>query len=412
MRPGDATTARFRRNLLNWYRASKRDLPWRRTRDPYRIWLSEIMLQQTRVAAAIGYYERFLERFPTIEALAAARLDDVLRLWAGLGYYSRARNLHRAAQEIVARHGGEFPRTWDAAIALPGIGKYTAAAILSIAYGAPHAVLDGNVARVLARLDAVRGDLRAPRRWNALAARAQQLLQPRAPRGSADADAPGDWNQAMMELGATICLPRAPRCEVCPVRMFCRARSLGLANSLPAARVKRAPESVTLAAAVLLDPRGRTLLLRPAAAEAALFSRMWQFPAIELTSVAARRVAFTGGVFSSTASSAMKMGTSESERAKENSALRAALAKYLRVSLGIAGIKTVRLERADDSRHTVTFRRIRLATFLARVARLPRLPNARAPLLRDVAHLAVSSATKKIATAAVRAVSAARPAKA
>ncbi|MGB6432018.1 MAG: A/G-specific adenine glycosylase, partial [Candidatus Acidiferrales bacterium] len=256
--------ARFRRNLLAWYHASKRDLPWRRTHDPYRIWLSEIMLQQTRVAAVIGYYERFLDRFPTIESLAAARAEEVLRLWAGLGYYSRARNLLRAAQQIIAQHGGEFPRAWDAAIALPGIGTYTAAAILSIAYGEPHAVLDGNVARVLARVDAVRGDLRAPRRWNALTVRAQQI---------ADPFASGDWNQAMMELGATICLPRAPLCEICPVREFCRARALGLTNSIPAARRKRAPESVTLAAAVLLDHRGRTLLVRPGAAEAALFSR-------------------------------------------------------------------------------------------------------------------------------------------
>jgi A/G-specific adenine glycosylase len=374
-----ATTNRFRSALLTWYRASKRDLPWRRTNDPYRIWLSEIMLQQTRVAAAIGYYERFLARFPTIESLAAARIDEVMRLWAGLGYYSRARNLHRAAQEIVLRHAAKFPRTWNEAIALPGIGDYTAAAILSIAFAAPHAVLDGNVARVLARLDAIRGDLRAPRRWKALAARAEQI---------ADPASPGDWNQAMMELGATICLPKFPRCEECPVRRFCRAYALGLANSLPAARRKRAPENVTLAAAVLLDPRGRTLLVRPAVAEAVLFSRMWQFPAIvgaELVSPRFRNLQ------------------------DENSSLRTSLAKYLRLSLGICGIKPAHLEPADDSRHTVTFRRIRLATFLARVARLPRVPNARTPRLKDVAHLAASSATKKIAAAALRAVSARVP---
>jgi A/G-specific adenine glycosylase len=376
-----ATTNHFRRALLAWYRASKRDLPWRRTNDPYRIWLSEIMLQQTRVAAAIGYYERFLTRFPTIESLAAARVEEVLRLWAGLGYYSRARNLHSAAQEIVARHAGKFPSIWDEAIALPGVGSYTAAAILSIAFAAPHAVLDGNVARVLARLDAIRGDVRAPRRWKALAARAQQL---------ADPASPGDWNQAMMELGATICLPKSPRCEECPVRRCCRAYALGLANSLPAARHKRAPESVTLAAAVLLDPRGRTLLVRPAAAEAALFSRMWQFPAVAGAELASAR-----------------FGNLQDE----NFALRTSLAKHLRLSLGIRGIKPAYLEPADDSRHTVTFRRIRLATFLARVAHLPRVPNARTPRLKDVAHLAASSATKKIAAAALRALSSAPPKK-
>jgi A/G-specific adenine glycosylase len=149
--------AAFRKQLLGWFRQYQRDLPWRRTKDPYRVWLSEIMLQQTRVAAVIPYYERFLERFPNVHALATAPQEEVLRLWSGLGYYSRARNLQRAAQEIVARHGGVFPRTEKEALALPGIGSYTAAAILSIAYGAKHAVLDGNVARVLARIFAVRG---------------------------------------------------------------------------------------------------------------------------------------------------------------------------------------------------------------------------------------------------------------
>jgi A/G-specific adenine glycosylase len=369
------TTNRFRRALLVWYRASKRDLPWRRTDDPYRIWLSEIMLQQTRVAAAIGYYQRFLERFPTIESLAAARLEEVLRSWAGLGYYTRARNLHRAAQEIIARYAAKFPRAWEEVIALPGIGAYTAAAILSIAYGAPHAVLDGNVARVIARLDAIRGDLRAPRRWNALTARAQQL---------ADPAAPADWNQSMMELGATICLPKSPRCEICPVRRFCRAYALGLTGSIPAARRKRAPENVTLAVAVLLDPRGRTLLVRPTADEAALFSRMWQFPSVVGAESASAR---------------------SRDIAKDDSALRTSLAKHVRLSLGISGIKPAHLEPADDSRHTVTFRRIRLATFIARVAHLPRVPNARTPRLKQVAHLAASSATKKIAAAALRAFS-------
>src|SRR5579864_6179449 len=169
----------FRKQLLGWFRQYQRDLPWRRTRDPYRIWLSEIMLQQTRVAAVIPYYERFLERFPNIEALAAAPQEEVLRLWSGLGYYSRARNLHRAAQVIVAKHGGLFPRGEKDALELPGIGGYTAVAILSIAYGAKHAVLDGNVARVLARLFAVQGDLRDAKRWQSLQESANALLDPK-----------------------------------------------------------------------------------------------------------------------------------------------------------------------------------------------------------------------------------------
>src|ERR1700726_3117349 len=167
---------RFREQLLGWFRQFKRDLPWRRTKDPYRIWLSEIMLQQTRVAAVVPYFESFLARFPDMRALARARAEAVLSHWAGLGYYSRARNLLRAAQEIDARHDGRFPREYDAALALPGIGRYTAAAVLSIAYDKPLAVLDGNVARVLARLGAVRGDLRAPALWGKLEATAQSLL--------------------------------------------------------------------------------------------------------------------------------------------------------------------------------------------------------------------------------------------
>jgi len=345
-----AALAPFRRKLLAWYRCEKRDLPWRRTRDPYRIWLAEIMLQQTRVAAVIPYYDRFLDRFPTVEALAHAPIEDVLQLWSGLGYYSRARNLHRAAQEIVSRHGGEFPRDAAAALALPGIGRYTAAAILSIAYGEPCGVLDGNVARVLARLDAIRGDLRAPGRWRALEARAQELLAPREA---------GDWNQAMMELGATICLPKGPRCGVCPARSWCRANELGIADELPMVRRKPKPVRVTLAAAVFVDPRGRTLLLKSQAAEAALFSRLWQFPAVESS------------------------GDS-----------RAALRAHLRSEYGLRGADC---EPAGDSRHSVTFRQIRLAAFLVRVKRLPRVAGAKTPKLAELAGLAISNATRKIA---------------
>jgi len=192
--------AAFRKQLLAWFRQFQRDLPWRRTRDPYCVWLSEIMLQQTRVAAVIPYYEHFLERFPNLHALAAAPEEEVLRLWSGLGYYSRARNLQKAAQQIVAEHGGEFPARLEDVLALPGIGNYTARAILSIAFEKKHAVLDGNVARVLARLGAIRGDLRASQQWQKLQKSADAYL---------DGKSPGDWNQAMMELGATLCAPRS-----------------------------------------------------------------------------------------------------------------------------------------------------------------------------------------------------------
>src|SRR5207302_5066521 len=197
--PNGRDLAAFRKQLLGWVRQFQRDLPWRRTTDPYRIWLSEIMLQQTRVAAVIPHYVRFLERFPDVHALAAAPEEEVLRLWSGLGYYSRARNLQKAARKIVAEHRGEFPARLEDVLALPGIGNYTAAAILSIAFDKKHAVLDGNVARVLARLGAVRGDLRARGRWQELQECADAYLDPKSP---------GEWNQAMMELGATLCAPK------------------------------------------------------------------------------------------------------------------------------------------------------------------------------------------------------------
>src|SRR5215831_786368 len=220
----------FRKNLLEWFGQFQRDLPWRHTSDPYRIWLSEIMLQQTRVVAVIPYYERFLERLPTVESLAEAPQDEVLRLWSGLGYYSRARNLQKAAQQIVAKHGGIFPRDVESVLALPGIGAYTAAAILSIAHQQSRAVLDGNVARVLARLGAIRGDLRANGSWLELQKTADHLL---------DQQSPGDWNQAVMELGATLCTPRSPQCLLCPVGEFCEARKEGLAGIIPEKRTKR-----------------------------------------------------------------------------------------------------------------------------------------------------------------------------
>jgi A/G-specific adenine glycosylase len=357
----------FRRSLLGWYRRHRRDLPWRRTKDSYRIWISEVMLQQTRVAAVLPYYHQFLERFPNLPSLASAPVEHLLKFWAGLGYYSRARNLHRAAKEMVARHGGRFPRTLEAALALPGVGRYTAAAVLSIAHGERLAVLDGNVARVLARLGAVRGDLRAPRRWRRLEAEAQRMLAARAP---------GEWNQAMMELGATVCTPRAPRCVECPVQRHCRAQALGIAKTLPEKPKKRQTVSVHIAAAVLLDPAGRTLLLRSAHGKIAeLFSRMWRFPAIE----------------------------TQSDVQEETALL---LFRHLKQALGMAQAE---IEALSAARHTVTYHRITLLPFLARVEHLPSALSAYAgsactellrPLLSEIEMLPASSATRKIARAA------------
>ena len=203
---GGKELKRFRAALLRWYDQHRRDLPWRETSDPYRIWLSEIMLQQPRVVAVLDHYRIFLERFPTLQGLAAASEDAVLAAWSGLGYYRRARMLHRCAQEIVERHGGRFPHNSEALLALPGIGRYTSSAVASIAFAEPVAVVDGNVERVLQRLLGI--DLTMLETW----AHAEALL---------DRSRPGDFNQAMMELGATVCLPREPRCRMCPVRKAC-----------------------------------------------------------------------------------------------------------------------------------------------------------------------------------------------
>jgi A/G-specific adenine glycosylase len=248
--------ARFRRALLAWYDTNSRDLPWRRTRDPYAIWLSEIMLQQTRVNAVLDHYKLFLERFPNIGALAAAAEDDVLAAWSGLGYYRRARMLHQCAREIVAHHDSRFPRTAEALRELPGIGRYTAAAVASIAFGEPVAVVDGNVERVLRRLGG--RDLNTQQGWQ----RAQGLLAP---------SQPGDFNQAMMELGATVCVPREPCCRICPVRRWCVTRG-EVPQAQPAARQQK--KEVWCA----LDRRNGHVRLVRRPKTASLMAGMWELP--------------------------------------------------------------------------------------------------------------------------------------
>jgi A/G-specific adenine glycosylase len=306
----------------------------------------------------LPYYARFLRRFPTIETLAKAREHDVLPYWAGLGYYSRARNLHRTAKEIVANHAGEFPREQETALALPGIGTYTAAAVLSISYDVPLAVIDGNVSRVLARLDAVRGDIRAPKTWARLASDAQKLL---------DIEAAGDWNQALMELGEVICTPRSPDCTVCPLSKFCRTRALGLSDSIPAPRRQRATVCVKIAAAVLLDRKRRTLLLRdPGAHDRVLFSGMWQFPAVEV-------------------------------KRDPISELKAYLAQTL-------GVSTDGFRQLPNLKHAVTFRNVTLVPFLVPLDGLPAGKDSRLIVLDKISTLPISSATLKIAKSALRSI--------
>jgi A/G-specific adenine glycosylase len=263
--PTSAFATSFRRRLLSFYDSSRRELPWRTSADPYRVLVSEFMLQQTRVETVIPYYERWLQRFPHVEALANASIDDVLKQWEGLGYYSRARNLHRAAQLVRERHRSCIPASYHELKKLPGIGEYTASAVASIAFRQPYAAVDGNVRRVLSRVfDLEAGPLQ-------LQSYANRLL---------DQKRPGDFNQAMMELGATLCTPRSPACTTCPVRRLCRAHRNQTVHLRPAAKVRKElpVERVNTLVAVHNDevlvaqrpPRG-------------LLAGLWEFPAIDAT---------------------------------------------------------------------------------------------------------------------------------
>ena len=256
---------RARGALLAWFDTHKRDLPWRRTRDPYAIWVSEIMLQQTRVAAVLEHYRRWMERFPSVAALAEASEPEVLAAWSGLGYYRRARMLHRAAQAVVAEHGGQLPRTAAELRELPGIGEYTSAAIASIAFGEPIAVVDGNVERVVMRL----GGLSKSMREGALAVRLARRIRMGAQK-LVDPERAGDSNQAMMELGATICLPKAPLCLSCPVQPWCRTR-----GEHPVAP-RKAP--IARAITYALVERPGEVLLRQRAGDLSLMAGMWELP--------------------------------------------------------------------------------------------------------------------------------------
>ena len=358
----DRALASFRNSLLGWFRQFQRDLPWRKTRDPYRIWLSEIMLQQTRVAAVVPYYEKFLARFPDVNSLAAAPEEEVLKLWSGLGYYSRARNLQKAARQIVAEFDGRFPKKREQILSLAGIGEYTASAIASIAFGEKCAVLDGNVLRLLSRLGAFRSDLRESKKWLALQKEAGRLL---------DRKAPGDWNQAMMELGATVCTPRAPRCLLCPVAAHCEGRKMGIAEDLPEKRKKRGAVHVALASFVLLNLHDETLLLSPPAQKnkedladhvPTLVANLWHFPTVSAN----------GDLLGASSRAWKEFFASEAPQSSE----------FLQL---------------PPVRHSVTYRRVTVHPFLVRVDRLPKARDTKTIALRNVTELAISNLTRKIA---------------
>lgn len=242
----------FTQTILSWYDQGHRDLPWRRTQDPYRIWISEIMLQQTRAETVVSYYERFLARYPTVQDLASAPEEELLKAWEGLGYYSRARSLQKAAKEIVARYGGQLPADLEKLRALPGIGDYTAGAIASIAFGIPAAAVDGNVERVLCRWDAITDEVGTPTVRRQIAARAQALVPP---------DRPGAFANAMMEMGATMCTPKNPKCLLCPVREGCMGFAQGIAQELPR-KAKKKAQRVENRAVLLVFCDNRVLIVK------------------------------------------------------------------------------------------------------------------------------------------------------
>ena len=303
------TIARFRRLLLGWYRRHRRALPWRSDPSPYRVWVSEVMLQQTQVRAVIPCFERFTGRFPDLAALAAAPLDDVLEAWAGLGYYSRARNLHRAANAVMARHAGVVPEKLEDLLDLPGIGRYTAGAIRSIAFNLPEPAVDGNVKRVVARLRGVEGAV--PDRF--FREQATAWTDPRHP---------SDFNQAVMELGALVCVPATPRCDQCPVTTLCDARREGIQNSIPRPGRAASSERVRLAV-LLLVSAGRVLIVRQ---PLPFVPGVWGLPSVALDE------------------------GEDPERAAS---------RYAEATLGAA----IRLAAAGTVRHAITYRSIKAYLF-------------------------------------------------
>ncbi len=257
---------KFRRALCSWYAQNHRSLPWRLTRDPYRIWVSEVMLQQTQVNTVIPYYLRFVERFPTIETLARSDLQTVLKAWEGLGYYARARNLHRAAKEIVAQRAGQIPSSFADFRALPGVGDYVAAAVMSISFNRPHAAVDGNVRRVLSRIFRIDVPANDPRGQNVFREKAQEILDP---------SDPGTFNQAMMELGALVCTPGDPQCAECPVVSFCGAHRSGTVSAYPR-RARRRSVPVQRVAVGVIHKGDRILITRRHSE--GLLGGLWEFP--------------------------------------------------------------------------------------------------------------------------------------
>ncbi len=311
--------AELAKKLLAWFDENRRDLPWRKTKDPYAIWLSEVMLQQTRVKTVLDYYPRFLRKYPTVEKLARADVSDVLGSWSGLGYYRRARALHAGAREVVERYGGKLPADAARLREISGIGPYTAGAISSIAFGAKEPLVDGNVARVLARIFAETIDVRSPAGTKRMWALASELVP--------DED-PGRFNESLMELGATVCVPGEPRCGDCPVRDLCDGHARGLAAELPVLKKKKPPREIDMVA--LVARRGSRLLLGRRRADG-LFGGLWEPPMIEI----------------------------------------AEGATHQKLLGGLVGSTLVELKVAGEQTHVLTHRKIRITIATGRLSREP-----------------------------------------
>lgn len=261
----------FRKNLLDWFRAEKRNLPWREDRDPYKIWVSEVMLQQTRVDTVIPYFRRFMEKYPTLDSLANASEEDLLKVWEGLGYYSRIRNLHSAAREVKERYGGKIPPDPEIFRRLKGVGSYTAGAVMSIAYNLPVPAVDGNVMRVLSRIFRIDDDIAKAKTKTMFEELASELIS---------REDPGSFNQSLMELGALICKPKNPGCLLCPVREQCQAKLAGDQDRYPNKEKRSSGRTVAIVAAVIRDGKGRVFIRkRP---ETGLLANLWEFPNEEI----------------------------------------------------------------------------------------------------------------------------------
>ena len=338
--------AAIRQKLLGWYDDSARDLPWRQTRDPYSIWVSEVMLQQTRVETVIPYYQRFLESFPNLGALAEADEDAVLSHWSGLGYYRRARLLHAGVREVVARYGGQVPEDPEARRALPGVGRYTAGAIGSIAFGKEEPIVDGNVTRVLARLLRIHTPVGRTITTQRLWEEAARLVP---------GERPGALNQALMELGATICIPKQPRCDACPVAEECGAFAHAEVDALPARRARKAPKEVELSAVVATRGRGAHRKVWLIRGDQPLFGGLWGLPMAE---------------------------------------------GCARTALDEAGLRA-RLSSAPvgEVEHVLTHRRLRIAVYRASGVEARETKARRAFTLDDLGSVGVSTLTTKLLTA-------------